>query len=44
MDIVVFMLVIAGGLLFYQLAVYQDTDALDRHGNPINHKRKKFWN
>ena len=43
MDIVVIMLVIAGGLLFYQLAIYQDTDALDRRGNPLVHKRKRFW-
>jgi hypothetical protein len=43
MDMVVLMLVIAGGLLFYKLAIYEDPDALDKHGNRLYPKRRKFW-
>jgi hypothetical protein len=39
MDIVYILLLVAAGLLFYQVVLYKDPDKLDNNGQPLR-KRK----
>jgi hypothetical protein len=35
MDIVYILIVVAAGLLFYQVVLYKDPDKLDNNGHPL---------